>query len=271
MTNRLRSATSSPVDVVTAALQRAAVAVAVAGVVVAGLAHLDGASTPTARAERVATEVAASAGALELVADTGAGWTGLAGPSATAADAAAGHRRSAPPAPEPDLAAAVDAAASGLPSRLTSGDPEPEPDSEPSADAPTPTAAQRPATAAPSPPPPSTPETAPAPAPERSSTAQAPEPAPEHIERIVRARFGDRTDAALRVAHCESRYDPRAVSAGGGSWGLFQINRVHEDLVAELGYEWEDLLDAAVNTHVARVLFDRAGGWSPWACAWAAR
>jgi hypothetical protein len=269
MTNRLRSATSSPLDVVTAAFQRVAAAMAVAGLVVTGLAHLDGAPAAHSRTERVASAGAAPAGSLELVADTAPGRTVPAGPSATAADAAAGHRTSAPPAPEPDPGAAVDAAASGLPSRLTSRHPEPEPTSEPSADTTDPSSTGP--AAVPSPPPPARPEPAPAPGPDRTSTTQQAEPAPEHIERIVRARFGDRTDAALRVAHCESRYDPGAVSAGSGSWGLFQINRVHEDLVVDLGYEWEDLLDAAVNTHVARVLFERAGGWSPWACAWAAR
>jgi hypothetical protein len=273
MTNRPRFATSRPLDVVTATLGRAAMTVAAAGLAVVGLAHLDGAPPAPAQTELVASRQAAAADAVDLVAESG-GRTGPAGPSPIASDATAGWRPSGSAPAVSDSEAVVDAAAGGLPSRLTGGsapDPDPEPSapvaggSEPAPPGPTTTAAP---TSAPAPPPPSP---APAPTPRQAPASQQAEPAPEHIERIVRARFGDRADAALRVAHCESRYDPRAVSAGGGSWGLFQINRVHEDLVAELGYEWEDLLDPAVNTHVAKVLFDRAGGWSPWACAWAAR
>lgn len=278
MTNRRRSATSSPLDLVAALLGRASVAVAVTGLVVVGLAHLDGARDPQvgtgpAAAVEVATAAATAVGAVEPATSTATG-TGPAGPSPAAADAVWGVGGRGPKVVVAESAVVVDAAASGLPSRLVDGalpDPEPTPDG-PAAD---PSVAPRRPTPEPAAPSASRPVAAPTsatePAPERRTTAHEPEPAPEHIERIVRARFGDRTDAALRVAHCESRYDPRAVSAGGGSWGLFQINRVHEDLVTELGYEWEDLLDAAVNTHVARVLFDRAGGWSPWTCAWAAR
>jgi hypothetical protein len=272
MTNRPRSATSTPLDVVTAILGRAAAAVAATGLAVVGLAHLDGAPSAPAQTVHVhARQAAAPGGAIDPAAAVD-GRTGPAGPSPTAVDATAGLGNS-PPTVDTDATSTVDAAASGLPSRLLSEsspgqDQEPiapvAATSEPSPPGP-PVAAPRPAPA----PPPPTP--APTSSPTQAPTSQQAEPAPEHIERIVRARFGDRTDAALRVAHCESRYDPSAVSAGGGSWGLFQINRVHEDLVAELGYEWEDLLDATINTHVARVLFDRAGGWSPWACAWAAR
>jgi hypothetical protein len=60
------------------------------------------------------------------------------------------------------------------------------------------------------------------------------------------------------------------VSRGGGNWGLFQINTVHRKRVAAMGYQWEDLLDARVNSLVARSIFVEQG-WRPWGCRHAAR
>jgi hypothetical protein len=110
---------------------------------------------------------------------------------------------------------------------------------------------------------------------QRSAPTEAP-PAPparepDSVEAIIADVFGPQARAAVAVARCESSLRPGAISAGRGNWGLFQINRVHKDLVASLGYEWEDLLDARVNTLVAKVVYDDAGGWSPWDCAPAAR
>lgn len=94
--------------------------------------------------------------------------------------------------------------------------------------------------------------------------------APGTVEGIIADVFGARASSAIAVARCESGLRPGAISAGQGNWGLFQINRVHEDLVEEMGYQWDDLLDARVNSLVAKEVFDAAGGWSPWECAWAA-
>lgn len=83
--------------------------------------------------------------------------------------------------------------------------------------------------------------------------------------------FGDRYDSAYRVADCESTLNPAAVSAGGGNWGLFQINTTHEATFEEVtGHPWADVLDADVNAQFARWLYDQSGGWGPWACRWAA-
>ena len=72
---------------------------------------------------------------------------------------------------------------------------------------------------------------------------------------------------AVRVADCESNLNPRAVSAGGGNHGLFQINSVHKATVEKMGYKWDQIYDPYVNSKVARKLFNDAGkSWSPWGC-----
>ncbi len=91
------------------------------------------------------------------------------------------------------------------------------------------------------------------------------------LETIVAEVWGDLTPQAMAVAFCESSHDPGVVSANGQDWGLFQINRVHRGRVAAMGYEWDDLFDAHVNAVVARHIYDEAGDWSPWTCAWAAK
>lgn len=73
-------------------------------------------------------------------------------------------------------------------------------------------------------------------------------------------------DKAIAVAQCESGLNPQAVSPGGGNWGLFQINKVHQGMVERMGYRWDQITDPYVNSKVARVLFDQSG-WRPWSCA----
>lgn len=98
----------------------------------------------------------------------------------------------------------------------------------------------------------------------------APPPAPGTVQAIIAEVFGPHASAATGVARCESGLNPGAISRGGGNWGLFQINKVHARRVANMGYAWEDLLDARVNSIVAKSIFDESG-WGPWACRHAAR
>lgn len=105
-----------------------------------------------------------------------------------------------------------------------------------------------------------------------ASTLPAPAPVPsgDALEAIA-AHFADLYDSAVGVARCESTLNPAAVSAGGGNWGLFQINRVHRDsFEAVTGRPWSDVLNADANAQFARWLYDSSGGWGPWACKWAA-
>lgn len=118
---------------------------------------------------------------------------------------------------------------------------------------------------APAPPPPPTPP-APAPAPAPAAPAPAPAPAPRgSVEDAIATYFGGMYSKALSVARCESTLNPSAVSPGGGNYGLFQINTVHRDLVASMGYSWDQILDPYVNSAVARQIYN-SSGWSAWAC-----
>lgn len=100
--------------------------------------------------------------------------------------------------------------------------------------------------------------------------AQSAPPAPGSVQEVIAEVFGPHASAAIGVARCESGLNPSAVSRGGGNWGLFQINKVHRDRVARMGFAWEQLLDARVNALVAKSIFDEQG-WRPWACRHAAR
>lgn len=73
-------------------------------------------------------------------------------------------------------------------------------------------------------------------------------------------------DRAIAIAQCESGLNPKAVSPGGGNWGLFQINTVHKPMVQKMGYSWDQITDPYVNSKVARTLYNQSG-WSPWSCA----
>jgi soluble lytic murein transglycosylase-like protein len=106
------------------------------------------------------------------------------------------------------------------------------------------------------------PEPAPAPAPVAAPTGGG------SVEDAIATYFGDVYDKAIRVARCESGLNPAAVSAGGGNWGLFQINKVHQGLVESMGYSWDQILDPYVNAAVARHIYD-GSGWSPWGCRYA--
>ncbi len=78
--------------------------------------------------------------------------------------------------------------------------------------------------------------------------------------------FGERAGEATRVATCESRLDPGAVSAGGGNHGLFQINNVHRGTFEQVtGQPWSAVYHPYYNAQFAKWLFDQSG-WRPWAC-----
>ena len=84
---------------------------------------------------------------------------------------------------------------------------------------------------------------------------------PEMIEDV----FGKRADEALRIAHCESKYRPDAVSYAGAV-GVFQIRpRLHGWRVKKVK-GGKDLRDAGTNIRVAYSLM-KDQGWTPWVCA----
>lgn len=77
--------------------------------------------------------------------------------------------------------------------------------------------------------------------------------------------FGGSAPAATRIATCESRMDPGAVSPTNDH-GLFQINAVHRgQFEAVTGQAWSQVYDPYWNTVYAKWLYDQQG-WSPWTC-----
>ena len=73
-------------------------------------------------------------------------------------------------------------------------------------------------------------------------------------------------DPALTVAYCESRY--RADAVGDGSYGLWQIQAsTWADFMNARGFDfWNQWSDPAVNTEMAWIIYERAGGFWPWSC-----
>lgn len=95
-------------------------------------------------------------------------------------------------------------------------------------------------------------------------TPEALDPDPQRIEELV-CSYGWDCATALRVFTCESRLDPAAVDATGENWGLTQLNRATWE--PHFGPErWALVLDAGVNLEMAWEVYERGGGWFPWAC-----
>lgn len=69
-------------------------------------------------------------------------------------------------------------------------------------------------------------------------------------------------EQANRIAHCESRHDPNAVSRTNDH-GLFQINAVHRHRFAHI---WHLRYDPFWNAVMAEHLWMESG-WRPWSCA----
>jgi hypothetical protein len=83
------------------------------------------------------------------------------------------------------------------------------------------------------------------------------------IPDMIKAVFGDRASEALRVANCESRYDPKA--RNGSYVGVFQIHhRTHAWRMEKVG--GKDLYDPLTNVRVAHSLMTDKG-WAPWTCS----
>jgi hypothetical protein len=91
---------------------------------------------------------------------------------------------------------------------------------------------------------------------------------PTQTERLIYQRFGfgwtGRT--MVCIARRESHLNPSAINwrdqhaNGRGSFGLFQIGRIHVGMV---GGDWRRLLDPVTNINVAYRLY-RSSGLRPW-------
>ncbi len=94
-------------------------------------------------------------------------------------------------------------------------------------------------------------------------------PAPSEIAAIITAaanRYGVSAETLLRVAYCESRYDPNAYNGILGASGLFQIipGTWRANSVAA-GYGGASVWDPVANANVAAWMFSR-GQAGQWAC-----
>ena len=86
------------------------------------------------------------------------------------------------------------------------------------------------------------------------------------VEAIIRQVWpDDLEDEAVRIATRESNLVPTAKNYC--CYGLFQIYfNVHKGWLAGMGVtSAQQLLDPMVNAYVAVALYNRAGGWGPWA------
>lgn len=111
--------------------------------------------------------------------------------------------------------------------------------------------------------------TRPPPAPAAPAPA-APAPAPaasgdiESIIRAAAARWGANPDQLLRVAWCESRYNPLAYNSSSGASGLFQfIPSTWAAYSPRAGYGGVSPFNAVANANTAAMMFaqGQAGQW----------
>ena len=96
-----------------------------------------------------------------------------------------------------------------------------------------------------------------------------PAPAPSSVEAVIRtaaAVWGADPDQLLRVAWCESRYNPNAVNARSGAAGLFQfMPATWAANSVRAGYGGASVFDAVANANVAAYMF-RNGQAAQWSC-----
>lgn len=96
-----------------------------------------------------------------------------------------------------------------------------------------------------------------------------PPPGPSDIEGIIRtaaARWGADPDQLLRVAWCESRYNPNAYNASSGASGLFQfLATTWSANSVRAGYGGVSVFDAVANANTAAYMF-AAGQARQWQC-----
>lgn len=96
-----------------------------------------------------------------------------------------------------------------------------------------------------------------------------PPPAPAEIESIIRsaaAAWGADPNQLLRVAWCESRYNPFAYNARSGASGLFQfMPTTWAANSVRAGYAGASVFDAVANANTAAFMFSRGQAYQ-WSC-----
>ena len=96
-----------------------------------------------------------------------------------------------------------------------------------------------------------------------------PAPAPADIESVIlsaAAAWGADPNQLLRVAWCESRYNPYALNARSGAAGLFQfMPATWAANSVRAGYAGANVFDAVANANTAAYMF-RNGQAAQWSC-----
>ncbi len=96
-----------------------------------------------------------------------------------------------------------------------------------------------------------------------------PAPGPADIESVIRAAaaaWGADPNQLLRVAWCESRYNPYAINARSGAAGLFQfMPATWVANSARAGYGGASVFDPSASANVAAYMFRNGQAWQ-WAC-----
>ena len=96
-----------------------------------------------------------------------------------------------------------------------------------------------------------------------------PAPAPGDIESIIRtaaAAWGADPNQLLRVAWCESRYNPYAVNSRSGAAGLFQfMPATWAANSVRAGYAGASVFDPVANANTAAFMFRNGQAWQ-WSC-----
>lgn len=99
------------------------------------------------------------------------------------------------------------------------------------------------------------------------SSCSGPADCPALIRRVFTERgLGYQAEAAVRVASCESGFNPRAYNPSSGASGLFQhLSSLFPARAAGAGAPGASAFDPYVNT-VAAANMVAASGWSAWVC-----
>ena len=84
------------------------------------------------------------------------------------------------------------------------------------------------------------------------------------IQEAICNAFGRACAWALRVARCESGFNPRATN--GSHRGLFQVSmRWHAARIARMGFTPDQMWEVGPNISVALAIYNEQGG-GPWQC-----
>ena len=107
-------------------------------------------------------------------------------------------------------------------------------------------------------------QAAPAPSNNAPSAAAPANTSGGSVQGMIAATFGSFAGQALRVAGCESSYNPSAVNSSSGASGVFQFM---PSTWAGTPYAGYSVFDASANIHAAYWLFQRDGySWREWSC-----